>query len=207
MDNKKYVIAILRDKFSVSRETLNLFELYIDLIQKWNKKFNLMGVNEFPDIWERHILDSAQLVSYMQPNKFEVVDFGSGCGFPSIILALMGIKNITVIERSKKKCSFLTVVAAELGVEIKIINDDIANVVDMKADVIISRAFASLKTIINLGEKFFHQDTRFILHKGKNSVNEINEAKLGWDFNVVIDKSIFSKNSYILQITGIKKKG
>ena len=92
-----------------SKEVLGKLELYHDLLISWQKKYNLVGPSTLKDIWERHFIDSAQLFSILPLEHKEkpIYDIGSGAGFPGMVLAIMGRKDIVLCESSSKKCIFL----------------------------------------------------------------------------------------------------
>ena len=137
----------------VSRETFEYLLSYEAEIIKWNKHINLVASNE--DIWQRHILDSAQLNSYLSPYS-EIIDIGSGGGFPAIVLAILNKSNaeihINLIEKLQKKCSFLQNIIAKLKLPASVhnvrIEDYIHKTNKNKELAITSRAFSSLENIL-----------------------------------------------------------
>ena len=86
---------------NVSRETLERFECYADLLVKWNARFNLVGRSTLGDLWHRHMLDSAQLFEHLPPSVHRLVDFGSGAGFPGLVLAIMGVPDVPFCLRQR----------------------------------------------------------------------------------------------------------
>ena len=98
---------ILLTHLDVSRETLELFVSYGELLLKWQSKINLVSDKTLDDMWRRHFLDSAQLFGLLPGNNPSILDVGSGAGFPGLVLVLMGARNVTLIESDTKKCMFL----------------------------------------------------------------------------------------------------
>ena len=91
----------------VSRETLDKLSLYVDLLIKWQGQINLVGQSSLGGVWGRHMLDSAQIFTYIINQNKSLLDLGSGAGFPGLVLSIMGVSNIVLIESSQKKCAFL----------------------------------------------------------------------------------------------------
>ena len=106
------VIKTLKNELKFSESSIKKLRIYHDSILEFNKRYNLISKSTEKTIWFRHILDSAQIVRFLDsksPNK--IADFGSGAGFPGLVLAMMGNKNIHLVESDQKKCTFLREVA------------------------------------------------------------------------------------------------
>src|SRR5690606_31528731 len=112
---------------NVSRETLMLLERYVDLVKSFQEKFNLIGSNTVDSIWERHVLDSAQLISHLPSEPSQIADFGAGAGFPGIVLSILTNHHITCVESTQKKAQFLSHVVEELSLSVDVINARIEN--------------------------------------------------------------------------------
>ena len=102
------------DKFCshiiVSRETYEKLCVFHKILIKWQNSINLISKSTVKSIWERHFLDSAQLYTFVKDVKGNIIDFGSGAGFPGMVMAIMGKKNIHLVESDYKKCIFLTLI-------------------------------------------------------------------------------------------------
>ena len=109
----------------VSRETFNVVEDFVSLLVKWNKKINLVGKSTIHDVWERHVLDSAQLIKYIPKETSIITDFGSGAGFPAIILSIIGGWEVHLVESDQRKCAFMREASSRLGLNLHIHNDRI----------------------------------------------------------------------------------
>jgi len=138
----------------VSRETLVQLQRYADLLQKWGKRINLVGPSTLDDIWRRHMLDSAQLWPHLPADTRVLVDFGSGAGFPGLVLAIMGVPEVHLIESNQRKCVFLREVARATGVNVTVHSTRIEAVAGFPAAVVTARALAILAILRALGRPF-----------------------------------------------------
>ncbi len=182
---------------------------YIELLLNWNQDMNLIGKSTEIDIWNRHILDSAQLMNFLTENDLRYsscVDIGTGAGLPGIVLSILGIKNMTLIEKSPLKCNFLKEAKKISENNIEIINDNIDNV-NNKFDIIFSRALADLSKLLEYSAKLLKENGKCIFLKGKKLEEEINKAKKIYNFSYKIEKSLTSDEGGIISISNrnIKK--
>ncbi len=199
------------EKYNVSCETIEKLKTYQELLFEWQKKFNLVSNSSLQNIWDRHFADSAQLYKYIPKTANTLIDFGSGAGFPAMVLAIMGLEktpylNVSMVESVKKKTLYLKEVADKTKTNVTIINDRIENLPTIKYDVITSRAMASLVDLLEYSNRFCHKDTVCIFPKGKSYSSELAEAHKKWKFKCVIEASDVSEEGKILIITNIKKK-
>lgn len=199
------------DTYNVSRETFDRLKAYEASLFEWQKKFNLVSNASLNDCWNRHFLDSAQLIKYIPQTARVMYDFGSGAGFPGMVLAIMlkektPYLKVRLIESIRKKTLYLKAVAELTHTDVEIVNDRIENLKVEKADVITSRAMASLKELLAYTYKFCKKETACIFPKGKKYAEEILEARRQWNFNVEIFASEQSNEGKILVITGLNKK-
>ncbi len=139
---------------SVSRETFTKLEQLASLIAKWTKSINLIAPNSVPHIWERHIVDSAQIYNCAPPNWTHWIDLGSGGGLPGLVIAVLDSEQrpITLIESDKRKCLFLSNARRELGLKVNIINERIENAKVNQADVLTARALAGLPSLLEIAD-------------------------------------------------------
>ena len=129
----------------INKEQEVILNKYINLLLGWNNKINLIGKSTENDIWNRHILDSAQLINFLNKNELELVicaDIGTGAGLPGIVLSILGIKSMVLIEKSPLKCNFLKEAVKISPNNIEIINDNISNILNRKFDIVFSRALS-----------------------------------------------------------------
>ena len=200
------------EKYNVSRETISLLKAYEASLIEWQNKFNLVSNTTLEDAWNRHFVDSLQLLPLIPDDAKLLYDFGSGAGFPGMVLAT-ALKNKTpylkfkLVESIKKKTLYLNFVKDKLGLNnVEIINDRIENLPIEKADVITSRAMCSLTELLNYAYKFSGKKTKCIFPKGKKHQEEISEAKKKWNFNCEIIPSVTNTESAILVITNLSLK-
>jgi 16S rRNA (guanine527-N7)-methyltransferase len=166
---------------------------YANLTLEWNQKMNLIAKSTENLIWQRHIEDSLQVLPLIPKGAETLVDFGSGAGFPGIVISIMaeetGLKNIHMIESIRKKTTFLNEVRNQLGLKCNIHNERIEQIKGIKADVITARAFAELSEILKISKNFLKPSTIFLLHKGQKFQEEIDNAKKKFSFDVEVIKS------------------
>jgi 16S rRNA (guanine527-N7)-methyltransferase len=195
-------------KFNVSRETIEKLNKYKDFLVISNKLLNLIGKTTENHIFSRHFIDSAQIYDLIE-DKSEIIDLGSGAGFPGVILKILidynkKDGNITLIEKSPKKCKFLQDLNDKLDLKIKIVNLKIENFKLNKISTIVSRAFKNTVDTMDILFKNNDKIESIILLKGKTYQQELEEAKKKYTFDVEKFKSITSNESFILKITNIK---
>jgi 16S rRNA (guanine527-N7)-methyltransferase len=188
--------------YSVSHETLEKLSIYIELLLKWNSKINLISRSSAEDVWIRHLLDSAQLMKFIDKSQ-KILDVGSGAGFPGIVLSILGIEEITLLDSDQRKCSFLLEVARLLNLKLEVINGRIEDICDQSFDIVTARGFASVGRLLKQIDAI--KTGRILLLKGKNYDLEIQEALQEWDFRYITYPSITDFGSYIVDITNVHK--
>ena len=198
---------------NVSRETCNELESLISLIQEKNKKINIISkkTDEKSHIRERHIIDSAQTIDFVDLNSNTTCDLGSGGGMPGLIVAIMmkKIKNsmkINLYEKSYHKCSFLRDVSKKFNLNTEVIQKDIFTVKNIETGTIISRAFKPMPVILNLVNENFKRYKNIIFFMGNNGRKILNKVLQEWDLDYEEKKSLTSDESFILNLKKIKKK-
>ena len=201
-------VEFFNKKFNVSRETIEKLNKYKDFLLTSNKSLNLIGKTTENQIFKRHFADSAQIYDLIE-DKSEIIDLGSGAGFPGILLRiLMDDKkitgNITLIDKSSKKCKFLQDLSDKLSLTLKIVNLKIENYKFDKISTVVSRAFKKTIDTIDILLKNNDKIRNIILIKGKTYQQELEDAKKKYTFDVEKFRSITSDESYILKINNIK---
>ena len=164
-------------QLDVSRETMRKLETYVALVEKWQPRVNLVSPASLPDIWMRHVWDSAQLAPYISPGSPRLVDVGSGAGFPGLVLAILTDAECHLVESDQKKAVFLRTVIRECGLMAMVHNDRIENMPCLKASVITARALAPLDRLLPLLETQLRPGTRCLFLKGAQAKAEL--AALG----------------------------
>jgi 16S rRNA (guanine527-N7)-methyltransferase len=187
----------------VSRETLAKLKLYADLLTDWNARHNLVSKASLEDVWRRHVWDSAQLAPMIPPAAKTLADFGSGAGFPGLVLAVMleGQVKVTLFEATRKKADFLRAVAERLGVDAQISNERIERAaVERPFDVVTSRACANLSLLLDYTQRFAGPGTICLFLKGENVGVELTEARRSWRIDLRQHPSVTHPLGVILEI-------
>ena len=198
------------EKYAVSRETFDKLKSCQKCLNAWQQKFNLVGPATLEDAWNRHFLDSAQLFPLIPEDAEVLYDFGSGAGFPGIVLAIMANEKlpgltVNLVESTSKKTLYLNALKEQLNINVNIINDRIEKLPPQPADVITSRALASLTDLLGYAVRFCKSGTVCIFPKGKKYGEELAEAHRHWKFKCRIMPSEQSEEGRILVITNISK--
>ena len=199
------------DKFNVSRETYYILDEFRELVLHKNKKINLVSVKTVNNFVERHIIDCAQAIDFIDKNNKICTDLGSGAGLPGIVLAIvLRDKNINMkmnlYEKSNHKSSFLRQVVKKLKLDVQILQKDIFKEENLISGSIVARAFKPLPIILELVEKNFKNYTNLIVFMGKNGKQLIEEAVKNCEFEYKEKRSLTSNDSFLINIKNIKKK-
>ena len=199
--------------FNVSRETCNELEILISMILKKNEKINIISrkICEKGVIRERHIIDSAQIIDFINLNSNTTSDLGTGGGLPGLIVAIVmkKIKNnmrINLYEKSYRKCAFLKEVSKKLNLNTDVIQKDIFTVNNIETGTIMSRAFKPMPVILDLVNQNFKKYKNIIFFMGSSGRKILNDTLKEWELDYEEKKSITSDESFILNIKKIKKK-
>jgi len=201
------------DKFNVSRETYIDFERFIELLLEKNKELNIISKKSADNsiIRERHIIDSAQAIEFVDFNCNTTCDLGTGGGMPGIIIAII-TKNlkknmkIKLYEKSYHKSNFLKDVSRELNLNTEVVKKDIFEMTKLNSGTIMARAFKPLPIVLDLVYKNFCNYKNLILFMGKNGKETLNNSLINWDFDYKEKKSLTNKDSFLLNIKNLKKK-
>ena len=199
---------IFKNQIKPSENAIYKLKKFVFILEDYQKKMNLIGKSTMSSIWTRHILDSAQIEKILpkENDNYITVDVGTGAGFPGMVLAAMGRKDLLLCEKSIKKNIFLNAVARECNLKVKMYNDSIENLRASNIKTVISRAFSPLKGLILKVRHFLRYDTTLVLHKGKTHMKEIIEAKSLFCFNYKCYDSATNSDAKILKIDNIKQK-
>ncbi len=207
----KHKFDIFKKHIDVSCETLEKLVIYFELLCLWQKKMNLVSNNSLQDAEIRHFLDSAQLYVFCKNLNGNLVDFGSGAGFPGAVLSILGASKIFLIESNKKKCNFLTILKKETNSNFKIINSRIENLEFLDPSLIVSRALTSTKNLLMISINHMLKSKRIkskeeavknipnlLFLKGKTFQNELNDIPKNLNIKFKEFRSITSAESRVL---------
>lgn len=192
----------------VSRETMEMFDHYESLVQKWSPKINLVAKSTLVDLRSRHIADSAGLFSHLHPSTKKTVDLGSGGGFPGLVVAILSQQflpenRMTLVESDKRKSVFLLTVARELGLDITVITRRIEEAAPQAADVVMARALAPLPKLLGYVDRHLNSEGYALLPKGIQAEDEIEMAKEAWQFEIETRRA--TGVGSILKVSNIKQ--
>ena len=197
---------------NVSRETCSELEILISMIQKKNREINIISkkMHQKDAIRERHIIDSAQIIDFVDLNCNTTCDLGTGGGMPGLIVAIVmkKLKNqmkINLYEKSYHKCIFLKEVSRKLNLNTEVIQKDIFKVKNIETGTIMSRAFKPMPVILNLVNENFNRFKNIIFFMGNTGRKILNETLKVWEMEYEEKKSLTNNDSFILNIKKIKK--
>ena len=196
----------------VSRETITSLKKYESYLIKSNKTLNLIGESTINEIWIRHFLDSSQVIDFIDENQKDLIDLGSGAGFPGLVIAILAKDrkiplNVKLIEKSPKKASFLKEIINILNLNAEVLNLNVLKLPkNLEADLIIARAFKPLKIILPFIDKNTQNWKKIFLFLGKTGQVELLQASKRWDIKYKQRMSITSSDSIVLEINKLKKK-
>ena len=196
----------------VSRETITSLKKYENYLIKSNKTLNLIGKSTINQIWIRHFLDSSQVIDFIDKNERDLVDLGSGAGFPGLVIAIMAKDRkiplkVKLIEKSPRKAFFLREIIKSLNLKVEVLNLNVLKQLGkLEADLIIARAFKPLKIILPFIDKNTQNWQKIFLFLGKTGQVELLQASKRWDIKYKQRMSITSSDSIVLEINKLKKK-
>ncbi len=183
----------------VSRETSDRLETFVALLRRWNPRINLIAKSTLPDLWRRHLLDSAQLAPLLPARAQSLIDIGSGAGFPGLVLSIMGVvPDVHLVEADSRKAVFLHEAARVTGASATVHAHRLEQLRLGKFDVIAARAFAPLDVLLDAAARLTAVHTIFLLHKGKNLADELTAARKRWKMHERIVPSRSDRNASIL---------
>ena len=196
----------------VSRETITSLKKYEEYLIKSNKTLNLIGKSTVNQIWIRHFLDSSQVIDFIGKNEKDLIDLGSGAGFPGLITAILAKDrniplNVKLIEKSPRKASFLKEIIKRLNLKVQVLHLNVLeNSTRLEADLIIARAFKPLKIILQILDKNTENWKKVFLFLGKTGQDELLQASKSWDIKYKQRMSVTSSDSVVIEINKLKKK-
>lgn len=195
---------------NVSRETLARLTEYADILRHWQKSVNLVGEVTLTDLWRRHMLDSAQLIPHMPENTREIVDLGSGAGFPGLVLAIMLDRPVHLVEATGKKAAFLREAARITGAPATVHNCRIEALEPWPVDLITARALAPMEKLLSYAAPFLAQNNArppvCLFLKGARAEQELTEARKSWKMTVDRFPSITAPEGSVLRLQDLKRE-
>ena len=189
----------------VSRETLARLEAYADLLRRWSRRINLVAASTLDDLWRRHFFDSAQLLPLIPAGTRNLIDLGSGAGFPGLVLAILGLPEVELVEADARKCAFLREAARIAEVEVRIHQARIDSLPARVFDVVTARACAPLDRLLPLAARFIGAETLCLFAKGKEAAQEVAAATQSWKFDVATHASRTDPRGVILCLSRVAR--
>ena len=199
------VINILQNQYSFSSKNISDLEILRNELLRANKKHNFISKSTETNIWHRHILDSAQLVKFIDFSKGSLSDLGSGAGFPGLILALFNTNkdfHVKLYEKSPVKRAFLRDLSNKLSIKVQICGNIYEEVID--SDYIVTRAFKKLEAIIQVSREIVKKTHKLIILKGQNAQEDLKKAFNKEKYDYKLENSITNEESKII-IVDFKK--
>ena len=196
--NEKEVKSVLLNKLNFSQDSLYKLDTFCSEVLEYNLKFNLIAKSTIKNIWDRHILDSAQLVRLMEFNDgSSLSDLGTGAGFPGIIIAIFN-KNpkfhVKLYEKSRVKIKFLLSLCQKLNINADIYDNDYSSH-DISSNYIVSRAFKKLEEHIRISREIVKVSHKLIILKGKSAEEEIKKLNKDLNYSYSLEKSMTNPES------------
>ena len=201
---------LTRDEFAaltcVSRDTLARLDVYAGLLANWSARINLVATSTLADPWRRHFLDSAQLFPLIPAGAQDLIDLGSGAGFPGLTLATMGMPGVELVESDTRKCAFLREAARVAAVPVTIHNRRIEAVPARPFAVVTARGCAALDRLLAYSQRFIGPETVCLFPKGAQAGQELAVAQQQWEFDVTSYPSRTDPRGVVLCLNRVRPR-
>lgn len=191
----------------VSRETWQRLECLVEGVVAESESQNLIAASTIPAIWERHIVDSAQLLLHASGQNW--IDFGAGAGFPGLVIAAIAGIPVTLVESRRKRIEFLMAMADRMGLgrQVTVVGRRVEVVEPSESFAVISaRAFAPLPRLLELTTKFSTEDTRWVLPKGRSAADELAQVRRTWQGDFRIEPSVTDPEAGVIVAHRVRPK-
>lgn len=191
---------------------LPAFDIYVDLLRRWQDVKNLVGPRTLDRVWTRHIADSAQLAP-LAPTARRWVDIGSGAGFPGLVLAILlrdrADCEVHLVESNSRKCAFLRAVSRETGARAQVHAGRIEDILPRlgKADVLTARALAPLADLLGLSKDLLRTGATGLFLKGQDLGAELTDAAKSWNIDYDIVPSVTDPQGRICIVRQLREHG
>jgi 16S rRNA (guanine527-N7)-methyltransferase len=192
---------------NVPHGTLARLEALVAYLGVESERQNLVSRSSLENVWERHILDSAQLLRFA-PHASSWVDLGSGAGFPGLVVATLSSGGFTLVEARRLRVDFLIAAARIMGIEdrVEVLHSKVETVSPQAFEVISARAFAPLDKLLRIGLPLSNLETVWILPKGRNAKSELDAARSSWQGEFRIEPSLTDADAGIIVARGVEPK-
>ena len=193
--------APLVSRLDVSRETQDRLTAYVALVEKWQRRVNLVSASTLPDIWSRHIWDSAQLAPLVPEGTCRILDVGSGAGFPGLVLAALCDAECHLVESDQKKAIFLQTVVRECGIPAVIHTARIESLPSLGAEIVTARALAPMDRLLDLLADQLSAGTRCLFLKGAQAEQELATLGTRPDLSWELTPSLTNPDAFVVDLT------
>jgi 16S rRNA (guanine527-N7)-methyltransferase len=197
-------VAAVLDRLNVSRESRERLEAYVELLLSWQKRINLIGPATAATVWERHILDSLQLLPLLPPDTRIIAELGSGAGLPGMVIAIAAGLEAHLYESNGKKAAFLREAARQTATKVHVHAVRLETLKDNphlpRVDCVVARALAPLPLLLDYAEPFLSRGAIGLFHKGQDVDAELTEATKCWRMKSVKHASQCDSRGVILEI-------
>ncbi len=192
----------------VSRETESRLEALCDIVKKWTPTVNLVSKSTISNIWQRHIIDSAQVFYFAPPDARQWLDLGSGAGFPGLVIAILAAEQrkglqVCLVESDQRKAVFLNEAARALNIPVTVICHRIETIAPRGADVVSARALTALDGLCSYAKMHLNTGGVAIFPKGANVEAEIETARKQWQFSLEVKASRTDPAASILLLRNV----
>lgn len=199
----------LPDWLIVSRETIDGLAAFMAMLEKWNPAINLVSKSSIPMVWQRHVLDSAQMYFLIPGSARRLLDLGSGGGFPGLVLAILAKVDrpdltVKLVESDQRKAVFLGEVIRKLELRAEVVAQRIETLAPQNADVLTARALAPLGTLCGFVMRHMATDGVALFSKGVHAAEETQQARLSWVFELETHASRSDESSSILAMRQVR---
>ena len=194
-------VAVHLERLDVSHETIMRLETYVSLLAKWQARINLVSTQTLREVWQRHILDSLQLLPHLPETPCRLMDIGTGAGLPGLLLAIASPHEVHLVESDERKCAFLRTALRETGTKAEIHNARIETIDPFEIDILTARALAPVGTLLEWTQNFHHPSLKCVFLKGRNVTSELTILE---DWPTVKSKSFPSLSSDDGQILALE---
>ena len=193
--------APLVSRLDVSRETQDRLTAYVALVEKWQRRVNLVSASTLPDIWSRHIWDSAQLAPLVPEGTRRILDVGSGAGFPGLVLAALCDAECHLVESDQKKAIFLQTVVRECGIPAVVHTARIESLPSLGAEIVTARALAPMDRLLDLLADQLSAGTRCLFLKGAQAEQELATLGTRPDLSWELIPSLTNPDAFVVDLT------
>lgn len=195
--------AELQRRLDLGGDVLERLEAYVALLGKWQRRINLVAPATLPDVWSRHILDSAQLLSQAAGHHGPLLDLGSGAGFPGMVLAILGREDVILVEADRRKAAFLQEAARVTKTDVMIEACRIEALRPIRAGIVTARALATVSELLHYSRPFADESTLYLFLKGERADAELTTARERWNMRVDKVPSVSDARGVILRLEGV----